>query len=260
LANVLIIGAGGLIGSVLQEGLRAGHSIRGLDRRRVDDRRVRRADMRRLKSVAPAFEGVEAVVDLAVRANFRAPWREVARHNVPATMNALEAARRFGVQRYIFASSNHVTGMYERDDPYCEIVAGRYDGLDPAKVPKIDSRFPIRPDGPYGIGKALGEAACRYYSDDFGLSAICLRIGTVNAGDRPENPRHFATHLTHADLVHLVDCAIRASSELRFGVYYGVSDNKWRFWDIAEPHEAIGYVPQDNAERFRSVDDSAPGG
>ena len=45
--------------------------------------------------------------------------------------------------------------------------------------PLITSAFPIRPDGPYGIGKAAGEAAGRWYADEHGLSVICLRIGTV---------------------------------------------------------------------------------
>ena len=60
-------------------------------------------------------------------------------------------------------------------------MAGRYDGLDPRETPVIETSWPLRPDGPYAIGKALGEAAARHYSDEYGLSAICLRIGTVNA-------------------------------------------------------------------------------
>ncbi len=254
---MLLTGAAGLIGGILRRGLGEQHSLRGIDRRRVRDADIRRADTRRLRSVETAFEGVEVVVDLAARADMYAGWRDVERNNVPATINALEAARRQGVRRYVFASSNHVTGMYERDHPYREIVAGAYNGLDPATVPLLDSTAEVRPDGPYAVGKALGEAAARYYSEEFGLSAICLRIGTVNRSDRPEEPRDFATLVTHSDLVRLVDCAIRAPSELRFGIYYGVSDNTWRFWDIAQPREAIGYVPQDNAERFRSVEGSA---
>ena len=98
----------------------------------------------------------------------------------------------------------------------------------------------------------LGETASRYYAERYGLSCICLRIGTVNREDRPLQPRHFATLLSHSDLVRIADCAIRAPRELRYGVYYGVSANTWRFWDIANAREELGYVPQDDAERFRS--------
>jgi hypothetical protein len=98
----------------------------------------------------------------------------------------------------------------------------------------------------------LGEAASRYYAERYGLSCICLRIGTVNGANRPLRPRHFATLLSHPDLVEIVDCAIRAPRELRYGVYYGVSANTWRFWDIANAYDELGFDPQDDAERFRS--------
>ena len=113
--------------------------------------------------------------------------------------------------------------------------------------------MPIRPDGPYGIGKAFGEAAGRYYSDVHGLSVICLRIGTLNRESRPTSVRHFATLLTHRDLVQLVRRCIDAPDDLRFAIFYGVSDNKWRFWDISNARDLIGYAPQDDAERWREI-------
>jgi hypothetical protein len=36
-------------------------------------------------------------------------------------------------------------------------------------------------------------------------------------------------------------------SERDFGIYYGVSDNKGRFWDISNAEKEIGYHPQDDA-------------
>ena len=124
-------------------------------------------------------------------------------------------------------------------------------GLEPGAIPLIAPSWAIRPDGPYAIGKSLGEAAARYYSDAFGVSALCLRIGTVNSKDRPLSPRHFATLLSHADLLRLVEAALAAPETLRYGVYYGVSRNRWRFWDIGNAQAEIGYEPQDDAEHFR---------
>ena len=65
-------------------------------------------------------------------------------------------------------------------------------------------------------------------------------------------PRHYATLLSHGDLVRLVDCALRAPLELRYGVYYGVSANTWRLWDVANAAKELDFEPQDDAERFRS--------
>ncbi len=251
--KVLVTGAGGTVGSVLMPALRDLYDVQGLDRARIRGSSFIRADMRRLRSVERAFKGVDTVVDLAADADASASFRTVLENNVPAVLNGLEAARRQGVVRYVFASSNHVTGMYERDHPYSAIVAGAYDGLDPATIPRIGTHWPIRPDGPYAIGKAVAEAACRYYAEAFGLSVICIRLGTVTRDDRPSKPRHYATMLTHRDLVELVRCAIAAPDEARYAVVYGVSDNTWRFWDISDADAVIGFRPHDNAERFRGA-------
>jgi nucleoside-diphosphate-sugar epimerase len=246
--RILITGAAGLVGTVLMRGLDGRYDVAGVDRAIRRPPNVRRRNLARSRGLAGIFAGADAVVDLAGLASDRTEWKAVRRNNLPATLNVLEAARRAGVRRYVFASSNHVTGGYEREPPYSAIVAGDYEGLDPGSLPLIGTDWPIRPDGPYALGKVLGEAAARWYSDAFGLSAICLRIGTVNAEGRPREPRHFATLLTHADLVRLVESALTA--DVGFGVCYGVSRNTWRFWDISNE---IGYDPQDDAERYRDA-------
>jgi hypothetical protein len=48
-----------------------------------------------------------------------------------------------------------------------------------------------------------------------------------------------------------VDCALRAPLTLRHGVYYGVSANTWRFWDISNAREELDFESTDDAERFR---------
>jgi nucleoside-diphosphate-sugar epimerase len=119
--------------------------------------------------------------------------------------------------------------------------------------------MPVRPNGPYGIAKACGEAAARYFSDKFGMSVICLRLGTVDRGDgQPHAIRQFATLLTAGDLGHLYECAVSAPE--RFAVFFGVSDNTWRFWDIADAERLIGYQPQDNAENWRGRVEFPPAG
>jgi NAD+ dependent glucose-6-phosphate dehydrogenase len=249
--KILITGAAGLLGRVLVGGLGERYAVSGIDRMGSRRGQMRRVDMSKQKGLDSLFDGFDTVIDLAALPSERTPWSEVWRNNLPATMNALDAARRGGVRRYVFASSNHVTGMYERAAPYAAISAGEYDGLDPRQTPLIEPSWPLRPDGPYAIGKALGEAAARYYSDAFGLSAICLRIGTVNRENTPTTPRQFATLLSHADLLRLVQAAVTAPADLQYGIYYGVSRNTWRFWDISDARDEIGYEPQEDAERFR---------
>ena len=248
--HVLVTGAAGLIGGIVCEDLSDEYVVHGLDVTRGDHVEWKR-DMRKLRRVERAFEGMAAVIDLAAYATPSATWTKMRRNNLPATLNTFEAARRRGVQRVIFASSNRVVGMYEHDEPYASIVAGAYEGLDPQTLPRLGVDAPIRPDRPYGVGKAFGEAVGRYYSDAYGLSVICLRIGTVNPEDRPGRARDFATLLTHRDLAQLVRCSLEAPPSVRFGIFYGVSANTWRLWDIEDARTTLGYMPTDNAEAFR---------
>ena len=246
----MITGAGGKIGRVLRAGLESDNAVLGLDIRRcpgVD----RVADMRRLDRIAPAFEGVDAVIDLAADSSASASWESVIRNNVASTAAVLEAARRAGVPRVVLASSNHVTGMYDHDEPYASILAGSYAGIEPGSFTRIGTGAPIRPDGPYAVGKVLAEAAGRYYSDAFRLSVICLRIGQVNMENKPKTESHWATLLTHRDLVELVRCCLAAPPSVRYGVFYGVSANTWRIWEIDDAREILGFTPRDDAESMR---------
>jgi uronate dehydrogenase len=257
--RVVITGARGLVGQVLGKTLACDYELAGVDaRRRIGRDGVVRADMAQLRHAERALDGADVVIDLA-SANWQRPWEDVRDNNIPAAWNTLEAARRRGVRRVVYASSNHVTGLYERDDPYASIIAGNYEGLDPATVPRITTAMAVRPDGPYGVGKALGEAAARYYSEEHGLSVLCLRIGTLNRANRPLAARHFATLITHADMARLARCCIEAPPELTFGVFYGVSANRWRIWDVEDARRAIGYEPRDDAEEWRGEIDSPAG-
>ena len=248
--KVLITGAAGLVGGVLRDALSDRYELSTLDVRPMQGDHLQ-ASMTDLKATQPAFEGKDIVIDLASHAPADTPWEKVHQNNIVSTRNALEAARIAGVGRLIFASSNHVTGMYENDPPYSSIVAGRYEGLHPSETTRITTTMPIRPDGAYGIAKAFGEAAGRYYSDEYGISVVCLRIGTLNGSSRPEGLRNFATLLTHRDAEQLFERCIEAPTGLSYGIFYGVSNNTWRFWDIDDSRKAVGYQPEDDAEQWR---------
>ena len=251
--RIAITGAAGLIGTVLCQRLGERYELRTLDSSRRSGLLHRREDTRRLALTQAAFSGCQTVIDLAANGSSETGWREITEGNLPATLGSFEGARRAGVRRVILASSNHVTGLYERDEPYASICAGHYEGLEPAAIPKISSEFPIRPDGPYAVGKAAGEAAGRWYAEEHGLSVICLRIGTVYRDDRPKSQRGFATLLTHDDLLRLIGACIDAPLDVGFGVLYGVSANTWRYWDIEEGRRLVGYEALDDAEQWRQA-------
>lgn len=228
------------------------YEVVGVDRRRDRATGVRRVDLRRPRRLTRLLDGVDTVIDLAANPDAEAGWDPVLENNVPATLNVLRAAHASGVRRVVFASSCHAAGLYERDEPYASIVAGAYAGLDPQTIPRLRGDVPARPDGPYGVAKVMGEAAGRWYAEERGMSVICLRLGTVPRDDRPGWSRHFATLLSRADLVRLARACVEAPAAVRYAVYFGVSANTWRFWDIEQPRAEIGYEPRDDAERWRS--------
>ena len=164
-----------------------------------------------------AVDGVDAVVHLGAVPD-EAPFEEIAGPNLHGAFHVFEACRRAGVERVVFASSNHASGMY------------------PVGVP-LDGQQPPRPDGLYGASKVFGEALGRMYVDRFGLSVVCLRIGSFQP--RPRERRELATWISHADTVRLVRAALTAD-DVGFAIVYGASANTRRWWP---PDAEIGYEP-----------------
>ena len=80
------------------------------------------------------------------------------------------------------------------------------------------------------------------------MSCICLRIGWVNAEDRPYLPEVGAVWCSQRDIVQIVQKSIEAPDHLRFDILYGVSNNKYRWVDIEHARESVGFVPQDRGE------------
>lgn len=253
--KVLITGSAGLIAGAVTRELGERYDFTGLDVRRPSDSAVPTlvADLSEYAAMRPAFEGIDAVIHLGADARQDGAWSSILPNNVKATHNVFEACRDAGVRRVVFASSNHAVGMFELDEPYRRIRAGEYEDIDPEAIPQIDHRVPIRPDGDYGISKAFGEATGAYYSENFGLQVACLRIGTVNRENRPTAVRQFATWCSHRDLVQLIERCL-SHPGLTFDIFYGVSNNRWRFWDISHARDVLGYEPCDSAEVFRNSD------
>lgn len=253
ISNLLITGSNGLIGKTLSTTFKDKFTVSGLD---VTESSAENsvpttvADGSDYDAILPAFTGIDAVVHLAANAPVETPWPDVLKNNISATHNVYEAARQSGVKRLVFASSNHAVGLFEGDELYKNISAGNYEGLTPGGFKRVDNTVQVRPDSDYGISKVFGEATGRYYSERFGLEVACLRIGTVNRHNSPvQSVRQMATWLSHRDLTQLVERSL--TQPLKFEIFYGVSNNTWRFWDIEYAARKIGYMPEDNAEDWR---------
>ncbi|WP_060177083.1 NAD-dependent epimerase/dehydratase family protein [Streptomyces sp. IMTB 1903] len=230
LGTVAVTGAAGNIGSVVREALRQEATrLVLLDRvplrREAANEDVHTVDLRDAPAVESALSGVDCVLHLGGLPD-EAPLAELLEANVLGTHNVLEAARRNGIERVVLASSNRVTGFYP---------TGHLTG----------PQEPARPDGLYGVSKVAVEALGRLYADKFGLSVVCLRIGSFEQA--PTEPRHLATWLSPRDTVGYVKAALTATPATRFATVYAVSANTRRFWELPTQAE-LDYTPADDAE------------
>mgnify|MGYP001419537318 FL=1 len=252
--KILITGSSGLIGSIIYQNLKHKYKFTGMDKVKNGDNTTLKTHVtssNKLEDINSAFKNIDIVVHLAANASELTKWDLVLKNNIELTRNVFEASRLNGVSRVIFASSNHAVGNFEKDEPYKSIVKGKYKNVDSNNIEKINEKVPIRPDSNYGISKAFGEAMARYYYEHHNLESISLRIGTVIKDNSPKtNIRHYATLLYHEDLVQLIDKSISATN-ISSEIFYGVSNNTWRFWDITHAEKTIGYLPLKNAEDER---------
>lgn len=195
--KILLTGGAGFIGShLLERLLERGDDVAILDdfndyydpaikRRNLPSRggfRLYERDVRDAADVVAA-ERPDAVVHLAARAGVRPSLENPSLYesvNVGGTLALLEACRRSGVGRFLFASSSSVYGD--------------------APVPFREDFEPLRPVSPYGVTKLLGEHYVRIYARLHGIRATCLRFFTVyGPRQRPDMAIHKFTAALLAD-------------------------------------------------------------
>ncbi len=181
-------------------------------------------------ALTASLADVDAIVHLAGYPNERS-IDDILRVNVLGTHNVLEAARRNGIGRVVYGSSNHAVGFYPR-----QTVVSEAD--------------PMRPDSLYGLSKCWGELEAGLYFDKFGIRTMNIRIG--NAGDRPKDARALNMWVSSRDLAQLVMIGLE-HPDITCTTVYGVSHVPAGWWDNSTA-TALGYRPADSAEALAGPD------
>ncbi len=230
--RILLTGAAGGLGRVLRERLtRYADVLRVSDIASLGEPRAGEeaivCDLADAAAVDALVDGVDAIVHLG-GVSVERPFEEVLPANIQGAYHLYEAARRHGVGRIVFASSNHVTGFYRQGEV-------------------IDAAAPPRPDSYYGLSKAFGEQLARFYFDRYGIESVCLRIGS--SFPEPKDRRMLSTWLGYDDLEQLVRRAMFVP-KVGCTIVFGVSANRDCWWDNA--HAAhLGYAPTQSSEPWR---------
>jgi uronate dehydrogenase len=226
--TILITGAAGDVGTHLRRELAGKYRIRASDLRDLKEKftgqRFIRADIAKFADALRITRGVDAVIHLGGY-SVEGPWEGILSANIIGCYNVFEAARRNGVKRILFPTSNHATGFYRRDQT-------------------IDHRVYPKPDSRYGVSKVFGEALGSLYADKYGMEVFCMRIGNVNPA--PIDKRRLSIWFSPRDLAQLVTIGIE-HPQIRFEIVYGVSGNARSWYDNSNAAR-LGYKPMDDSE------------
>jgi uronate dehydrogenase len=228
--TILITGAAGDVGTHLRRELAGKYVLRVSDLRSLKkinkEEKFVRADVSKMPDALRITKGVDAVVHLGGY-SVEGPWQGILSANIVGCYNVFEAARRNGVKRILFPTSNHAVGFYRRDRT-------------------IDHRVYPKPDSRYGVSKVFGEALGSLYADKYGMQVFCMRIG--NVGPAPIDKRRLSIWFSPRDLAQLVTIGIE-HPDIGFEIVYGVSKNTRSWYDNSNAYR-LGYKPQDDSEAY----------
>ncbi|HEV3169396.1 MAG TPA: NAD(P)-dependent oxidoreductase [Actinocrinis sp.] len=233
MSTILITGAAGGVGTLMRPRLaRPGRTLRLLDIAPLEPagegEETVRASITDLEAMTRACDGVEAVIHLG-GISLEAPWAQIIDVNINGTYTVFEAARRAGVPRVIFASSNHVVGFHTPDE-----------------FPLSEATIPL-PDTYYGVSKVAGEGIGALYAKRYGLDVISIRI--LSCFPKPRSLRMLSTWLSPDDGARLLEACLTVEKP-GYRVVYGVSANTRGGWVSLDEARALGYEPKDDSEAY----------
>lgn len=246
--KVAVTGAAGNVGRQALDAL-GDHDLTPITHREHDDIESEVLEITDADAVRAAVGGQDAVVHLAANPSPSADWDSVHEVNIDGTHTVYEAAREAGVDRVVFASTNHVTQMYNAADPERpESMVERPDPVHPDEPP--------RPDSFYAVSKVCGEALGSYYADRHGMEAVDLRIGWLltreelrerQEGDEAIGRYARAMWLSPRDCRAAIRRAVEADLPEDHATVNAVSRNGERYLSLVETNCTLGYRAEDDS-------------
>jgi L-arabinose 1-dehydrogenase [NAD(P)+] len=250
--HVAITGAGGDVGRTLVPAFESDR-LTLLTHSEHDDIDSCLLDTTDRAAYVSAVEGVDVLVHLAWAPADRERWSETLEENIEMVTNAFDAALEHDIDRVVVASSAHVAGMYNRDDP------SAFESTVEQPTETVDPRTPPRPDSLYGVAKVSVEALASFYADRHDLDVVVVRIGWLmteselketqsDADDRHRFAR--AMYLSPPDCRALFRAAAEAPLSESPVIAHGISRNGDRFLTLSETMQRLGYRPRDDASEI----------
>ncbi|MEH7415335.1 NAD(P)-dependent oxidoreductase [Neobacillus drentensis] len=242
--KVTIIGGSGTIGTILRKGLGGKYDVFILDKNVPEESdhflQVDATDYQMLlKSIPKDSTSIINLLTIKTEKDLEDidQFHKMINIHFISSFYILHAAKTLGIPKVVFASSNHTTDYYERNGIS---ALGREITIDDYPFSR----------GLYGVLKLASENIGHIIArePDCPNSVINLRIGSVHNREHinvKKDPRLHRTLLSHEDTVQLFDLALQ--STVKFGTYYGVSDNPGKPWSTENAWKELGFVSEVNA-------------
>lgn len=246
MANILITGATGMIGTEITKHLIKSHTLTLVDYDFSDfpselthKSTVITDDLADPEKWAGLLDGIHYVIQLAGDPDAGAEFYDsLLELNYKLPHNLYEEAKKAkDLKRIIYASSNHAMSGYPND----------------TQMKVTDS---IRPGDLYGVSKAYIEALATYHAYEHGVESIGLRIGayTIDEAELQDMDKYqLAKYLSVRDLNHLIDCCIEADLLEASLIVNGVSNNTFSRLSNEEARVKLGYKPKDDAFQIAGI-------
>ena len=196
-------------------------------------------------------------------------WDSYLKNNIIDLKSLFDLSIEMGIKKIIFSSTHRVMGMYEKDNSP-EIYSKN------GKI-IIDHTHPVRPDSIYAVSKLFGENYGRLLADEGKIKFITLRICSVRE-ESMDHPYAYAEYgvnqkkwkrdspeyniqvnrlkslwQSRRDFRQMVDLCIN-NTTVEFDIFYGISNNSRKWFDISNAKLKIGYNPKDNAENYINLE------
>ena len=261
LKKVLVTGANGQIGNSVYMHLKSQpekYDTYALDRSPVFSERVPKpwvydipeerfhlCDLSDMTCIRKAVRDMDVVAHLTADPS-PDTWESVLNNNIIGTYNVFEACRLEGIKRIVVASNITLGDGYHDEEPYKAIYEKRYDAVPPDFI-KVSKDMVAKPRSLYASSIVWSESIARTYAHRYGMSCLVIRIGQVER-DRPRPPRGASIFVSVRDIVQIWELCIDADASLKFDIFWGMSDNDWRWVDIEHARKVLGFELQDRAE------------
>ena len=167
--KILITGISGHVGSYLTKYFNKKYNIIGIHKNINNKSSLNNTvicDIRNKHIINKIMKDIDIVIHTASQTNIKISLENPiydANVNIIGTLNLLNAAKKYNIEKFIYFSTSAVYGNY--------------------KYLPIDEKHPLNPISPYGLSKATAERYCILFNKTFDMPTICIRPFNIYSND-----------------------------------------------------------------------------